>query len=247
MANGIIQYIPDEVYTAFVEQVKSQSVLFGEEVNKDVAIVYSPLNGTGLKPVTRTLNEIGYTNVTVVKEQEQPDGNFPTCPYPNPEIKETMGLGMEYAKKCNADLLLATDPDCDRVGIAVNNKAGEYELLTGNQTGMLLDYICSQRMKHGKMPAATVMVKTIVAMDMGELIATHYGLCTINVLTGFKFIGEQIGKLEKQGKADSYVFGFEESYGYLTGSYVSDKDGAYMICEMFSYYATKGISLLDKL
>ena len=136
VANGSIQYIPDEVYTAFVEQVKSQSVLFGEEVNKNVAIVYSPLNGTGLKPVTRTLKEMGYTNITVVKEQEQPDGKFPTCPYPNPEIKEAMALGMEYAKKCNADLLLATDPDCDRVGIAVKNKAGEYELLTGNQTGM---------------------------------------------------------------------------------------------------------------
>lgn len=207
VANGSIRYIPDEVYTAFVEQVKSQSVLFGEEVNKDVAIVYSPLNGTGLKPVTRTLKEMGYTNITVVKEQEQPDGNFPTCPYPNPEIKEAMALGMEYAKKCNADLLLATDPDCDRVGIAVKNKAGEYELLTGNQTGMLLlDYICSQRVKHGKMPADPVMVKTIVTMDMGEQIATHYGLRTINVLTGFKFIGEQIGKLEKQGKADSYVY-----------------------------------------
>lgn len=138
VADGSIQYIPDEVYIAFVEQVKSQSVLFGEEVNKNVAIVYSPLNGTGLKPVTRTLKEMGYTNITVVKEQEQPDGNFPTCPYPNPEIKEAMALGMEYAKKCNADLLLATDPDCDRVGIAVKNKAGEYELLSGNQTGMLL-------------------------------------------------------------------------------------------------------------
>ena len=230
---------------------KSQSVLFGENVNKNVAIVYSPLNGTGLKPVTRTLQEMGYTNITVVKEQEQPDGHFPTCPYPNPEIKEAMALGMEYARKCNADLLLATDPDCDRVGIAVKNKAGEYELLTGNQTGMLLlDYICSQRIKHGKMPADPVMIKTIVTMDMGEQIAAHYGLRTVNVLTGFKFIGEQIGKLEQLGKADSYVFGFEESYGYLTGSYVRDKDGvdgAYMICEMFSYYATQGISLLDRL
>ena len=251
VASGSIQYIPDEVYTAFVEQVKSQSVLFGETVNKDVAIVYSPLNGTGLKPVTRTLKEMGYTNITVVKEQEQPDGHFPTCPYPNPEIKEAMALGMEYAKRCNADLLLATDPDCDRVGIAVKNKAGEYELLTGNQTGLLLlDYICSQRIKHGKMPDAPVMVKTIVTMDMGEQIASHYGLRTVNVLTGFKFIGEQIGRLEQQGKADSYVFGFEESYGYLTGSYVRDKDGvdgAYMICEMFSYYKTQGISLLEKL
>ena len=251
IANGSIQYIQDEVFTAFIEQVKSQSVLFGEEVDKNIAIVYSPLNGSGLKPVTRTLKEMGYTNITVVREQEQPDGSFPTCPYPNPEIKEAMALGIEYAKRCNADLMLATDPDCDRVGIAVKNHVGEYELLTGNQTGMLLlDYICSQRQKHHKMPADPVMVKTIVTMDMAQQIAEHYGLRTINVLTGFKFIGEQIGKLEEQEKADSYVFGFEESYGYLTGSYVRDKDGvngACMICEMFSYYATKGIGLLDKL
>lgn len=251
VAEGSIQYISEEVYTAFVQQVKNQSVLFGEKVKKDVAIVYSPLNGTGLKPVTRTLKEMGYTNITVVKEQEKPDGNFPTCPYPNPEIKEAMELGMEYAKKCNADLLLATDPDCDRVGIAVKNNIGEYELLTGNQTGMLLlNYICSQRIRHGEMPANPVMIKTIVTTDMGEQIASHYGVKTINVLTGFKFIGEQIGTLEMSGKIDSYIFGFEESYGYLTGAYVRDKDGvdaAYMICEMFSYYATHGISLLDKL
>lgn len=251
VADGSIRFIGDEVYTAFVNEVKNQSVLFGEKVDKDVAIVYSPLNGSGLKPVTRTLREMGYTNITVVKEQEQPDGNFPTCPYPNPEIREAMALGMEYAKKCNADLLLATDPDCDRVGIAVKNRAGEYELLTGNQVGLLLlDYICSQRVKHGKMPENPVMVKTIVTMDMGQQIASHYGLRTINVLTGFKFIGEQIGRLEQQGRADSYIFGFEESYGYLTGSYVRDKDGvngAYMICEMFSYYKTHGISLLEKL
>ena len=251
MEQGIIRYIPDQVYTAFVEAVKAQSVLYGEEVDKNVAIVYSPLNGTGLKPVTRTLREMGYTNITVVKEQEQPDGHFPTCPYPNPEIEEAMALGMEYAKKCNADLLLATDPDCDRVGIAVKNKAGEYELLTGNQVGLLLlDYICSQRQKHGKMPEDPVMVKTIVTMDMGERIATYYGVRTANVLTGFKFIGEQIGKLEQAGKAESFIFGFEESYGYLTGSYVRDKDGvdgAYIICEMFSYYATRGVSLLEKL
>lgn len=251
VAAGEIRYIPEEVYTAFVEAVKKQSVLFGEEVNKNVAIVYSPLNGSGLKPVTRTLKEMGYTNITVVKEQEQPDGHFPTCPYPNPEIKEAMVLGMEYARKCNADLLLATDPDCDRVGIAVKNRSGEYELLTGNQVGLLLlDYICQQRVKHGKMPADPVMVKTIVTMDMGELIAKHYGVRTVNVLTGFKFIGEQIGKLEKQGKEDSYIFGFEESYGYLTGTYVRDKDGvngAYIICEMFSYYASRGLTLTDKL
>lgn len=251
LVEGKISYIPDEVLTAFVEEVKKQSALFGETVNKDVAIVYSPLNGTGLEPVTRTLREMGYGNITVVKEQEQPDGNFPTCRYPNPEIKEAMALGMEYAKKCNADLLLATDPDCDRVGIAVKDKNGDYQLLSGNETGLLLlDYVCAQRQKHGKMPADPVMIKTIVTTDMGEQIAAHYGVRTINVLTGFKFIGEQIGLLEKQGKADSYVFGFEESYGYLSGSYVRDKDGvngAYLICEMFSYYATQGISLLDKL
>lgn len=251
VTNGIIQYISDKVYTSFVNEVKNQSVLFGDKVDKNVAIVYSPLNGTGLKPVTRTLTEMGYTNITLVKEQEQPDGRFPTCPYPNPEIKEAMALGIEYAQKCNADLLLATDPDCDRVGIAVKNKTGAYELLTGNQTGiLLLDYICSQCVKHCKMPVDPVMVKTIVTTDMGEQIASHYGLRTINVLTGFKFIGEQIGKMEQQNKSDSYVFGFEESYGYLTGSYVRDKDGvngAYLICEMFSYYATRGISLLDKL
>lgn len=251
VSGGKIEYISDGVYTAFVEEVRNQSVLFGEEVNKDVAIIYTPLNGAGLKPVLRTLQETGYTNITVVAEQEQPDGNFPTCPYPNPEIKEAMELGMEYARKHNADLLLATDPDCDRVGIAVKDKNGEYVLLSGNETGiLLLDYICSQRVKHGKMPADPVMVKTIVTMDLAERIAAHYGVRTINVLTGFKFIGEQIGLLESVGKAKSYIFGFEESYGYLSGSYVRDKDGvngAYMICEMFSYYATRGISLLDKL
>lgn len=246
-----MEEIKEEVLAAFIEEVKKQSVLFGEEIDRDAAIVYSPLNGTGLKPVTRVLREMGFHNVTVVKEQEQPDGRFPTCPYPNPEIREAMSLGMEYAKKQNADLLLATDPDCDRVGIAVKNKDGEYELLSGNEVGLLLlDYICSQRVKHGRMPADPVMAKTIVTMDLGERIAAHYGVQTINVLTGFKFIGEQIGLLEKQGRADSYIFGFEESYGYLSGSYVRDKDGvngAYLICEMFSYYKTQGTSLLEKL
>ena len=246
-----IQFIQEDVYTAFVEAVKRQSVLYGEAVDRNVAIVYTPLNGAGLLPVTRTLREMGYTNITVVPEQEQPDGNFPTCPYPNPEIKEAMALGMEYAQKCGADLLLATDPDCDRVGIAVKDRKGDYELLTGNQTGLLLlDYLCSQRVKHGKMPEHPVMVKTIVTMDMAERIAQHYGVETRNVLTGFKYVGEQIGALEQQGRADSYLFGFEESYGYLSGTYVRDKDGvngAALICEMFSYYKTQGISLLDKL
>ena len=248
--NGLIEYISEDVYTAFVKEVKKQS-LAENDINKDVAIVYSPLNGTGLKPVLRTLKESGYTNITVVKEQEQPNGNFPTCPYPNPEIKEAMALGIEYAKRNNADLLLATDPDCDRVGIAVKNSDGEYVLISGNEVGLLLlDYICSRRKALGTMPNDPVFIKTVVTIDMAERVAAKYGLRTINVLTGFKFIGEQIGLLEKQGKAESYVFGFEESYGYLSGSYVRDKDavnGVFLICEMFAYYASQGISLIDKL
>ena len=252
VADGTVQYISEAVITDFVEAVKKQSMLTeAERVDGNVAIVYSPLNGTGLKPVLRTLRESGYTNITVVKEQEMPDGNFPTCPYPNPEIKEAMVLGIEYARKNNADLLLATDPDCDRVGIAVKDTAGEYVLLSGNETGMLLlDYICSRRTENGTMPQEPVMIKTIVTIDMAERIAKHYGVSTINVLTGFKFIGEQIGMLEKLGKVDSYIFGFEESYGYLSGSYVRDKDavdGAFLICEMFAYYKSKGISLWEKL
>ncbi len=249
--NGMVQYISDEVYTDFVEEVKAQSVLFGDEIDRNVSIVYSPLNGAGLKPVLRTLKEAGFTNITVVKEQEQPDGNFPTCPYPNPEIKEAMSLGMEYAKKCDADLLLATDPDCDRVGIAVKNENGAYVLLSGNEVGMLLlDYICSQRVKHEAMPKEPVLVKTIVTIDMAERIAAKYGVHTVNVLTGFKFIGEQIGLLEQKQKEHNYILGFEESYGYLSGSYVRDKDavnGAFLICEMFAYYKTRNISLTTKL
>ncbi|SEA91078.1 phosphoglucomutase [Pseudobutyrivibrio sp. ACV-2] len=251
LENGAVEYIKENVYTDFTNEVLGQSLVGDEEIDKNVAIVYSPLNGTGLKPVTRALKEAGYTNITLVEEQKNPDGNFPTCPYPNPEIKEAMALGVEYAKKNNADLLLATDPDCDRVGIAVKNAEGEYVLLSGNQTGcLLLDYVCSMRVKNGTMPADAEVVKTIVTTDLGEQIATNYGVKTINVLTGFKFIGEEIGRLEKQGKDASYIFGFEESYGYLSGSYVRDKDavdGAFLICEMFAYYKTRGISLLDKL
>lgn len=246
-----IESAGEEVLDHFILEVKNQSVLFGDEVNKNVSIVYSPLNGAGLEPVTRVLKESGFENITVVEEQKNPDGNFPTCPYPNPEIKETLSIGLEYCKKVGADLLLATDPDCDRVGIAIKDENGEYVLLSGNEVGLLLlDYICSQRTKHGKMPEDPVMVKTIVTMDLGERIAEYYGVKTVNVLTGFKFIGEQIGLLEKQGKEDSYIFGFEESYGYLSGVYVRDKDGvngAYLIAEMFAYYKTRGVSLLEKL
>ena len=249
---GRIRWISSEVTADFVDCVKKQSVLGAlDQVDKDVAIVYSPLNGTGLKPVLRTLGESGFTNITVVKEQEAPDGHFPTCPYPNPEIREAMALGIEYAKERDADLLLATDPDCDRVGIAVKDEQGNHVLLSGNETGMLLlDYICSRRRANGTMPEHPVMIKTIVTIDMAERIAAHYGVETKNVLTGFKFIGEQIGLLEEKGQESSYIFGVEESYGYLSGSYVRDKDGvnaAFLICEMFAYYKAQGISLWRKL
>ena len=249
---GRIRWISSEVTADFVDCVKSQSVLGPQDAaDRDVAIIYSPLNGTGLKPVLRTLKESGFTNITVVKEQEAPDGHFPTCPYPNPEIREAMALGIEYAKERDADLLLATDPDCDRVGIAVKDEQGNHVLLSGNETGMLLlDYICSRRRANGTMPEHPVMIKTIVTIDMAERIAAHYGVETKNVLTGFKFIGEQIGLLEEKGQESSYIFGFEESYGYLSGSYVRDKDGvnaAFLICEMFAYYKAQGISLWQKL
>ena len=248
--SGKAEYIGKEVYDGFISEVKNQSVLFGDDINKDVAIVYSPLNGTGLKPVTRALRESGFSNITVVKEQEQPDGHFPTCPYPNPEIREAMELGLQYCEKTGADMLLATDPDADRCGIAVRD-GDEYRLLTGNEVGLLLlDYICSQRQKHNMVPEHPVFIKTIVTMDLAEKIAEHYGVDTINVLTGFKFIGEVIGRLEAEGREQDYICGFEESYGYLTGSYVRDKDAvnaAYMICEMFAFYKTRGISLTDKL
>ena len=247
---GIVEYIKPEVLTSFIEAVKGQSVLFGDEINRDVAIVYSPLNGTGLIPVTRVLEESGFTNITVVEEQRRPDGRFPTCPYPNPEIREAMKLGLQYCKENEADLLLATDPDCDRCGIAVKDGDG-YQLITGNEVGLLLlDYICSQRKKHQKMPINPVFIKTIVTTDMSEKIAEHYGVDTVNVLTGFKFIGEVIGRMEAEGKETDFICGFEESYGYLTGTYVRDKDAvnaAYMICEMFAYYKTRGISLIEKL
>lgn len=247
VAIGIIKYIDDEVMNDYLAEVKNQSVIYGEKIDRDVKIVFSPLNGTGLMPVTRVLKESGFTNITVVKEQMKPDGSFPTCPYPNPEVREAMNLGLEYCYATGAELLLATDPDCDRCGIAVRD--GEnYRLLTANEVGLLmLDYVCNQKTKHNKMPRNPVFIKTIVTSDLAEKIASHYGVKTINVLTGFKFIGEQIGRLKD--KSD-YICGFEESYGYLTGSYVRDKDGvnaAFIICEMFAYYKTRGISLIEKL
>lgn len=250
LADGKISYIPDTLLDDFIRAVQAQSVLFGDPVDRNFSIVYTPLNGTGRKPVLRVLRESGFRNVSVVAEQELPDGDFPTCPYPNPECREAMALGLRDAKARNADLLLATDPDCDRVGIAVRDGA-EYRLLTGNEVGLLLtDFICSQRQKHRKLPPHPVLVKTIVTTDLAEKIAAHYGVETVNVLTGFKFIGEKIGDLERQGRADDFLLGFEESYGYLTGSYVRDKDGVngvFQIAEMAGYYRAQGIGLAEKL
>ena len=249
---GLVSYISEEISTRYIEQVKSQTVISSDKhVNQNIKIVYSPLNGTGLKPVLRTLKESGYINIEVVKEQEEPDGHFPTCPYPNPEVKEAMALGLQYAEKQNAEIFLATDPDCDRVGIAVKDSEGKYILLSGNETGvLLLDYICLCRVANGTMPTDAVMVKSIVTTELAERIAEHYGVKTINVLTGFKYIGEYIGTLEKAGNKDSFIFAFEESCGYLSGSYVREKDavnGAFLICEMAAFYKNRGITLMDRL
>lgn len=249
---GQVSYISEEISTRYIEQVKSQTMISSDKhVNQNIKIVYSPLNGTGLKPVLRTLKESGYINIEVVKEQEEPDGHFPTCPYPNPEVKEAMALGLQYAEKQNAEIFLATDPDCDRVGIAIKDSEGKYILLSGNETGvLLLDYICLCRVANGTMPTDAVMVKSIVTTELAERIAEHYGVKTINVLTGFKYIGEYIGTLEKAGNKDSFIFAFEESCGYLSGSYVREKDavnGAFLICEMAAFYKNRGITLMDRL
>lgn len=249
LARERIVYIEEDVVKEYLCSVSSQT-LCGAGVDKDFSIVYTPLNGSGLKCVTRVLRENGFTNISVVKEQENPDGNFPTCSYPNPEMKEALELGLRDAKRLGSDLLLATDPDCDRVGIAVRNNE-EHVLLSGNEVGMLLlDYICKRRIALGKMPEHPILVKTIVTIDMARRIAQDYGVKVIDVLTGFKFIGEQIGLLEAAGEEERFILGFEESYGYLTGGYVRDKDavdGALMICEMFAYYKSQGTSLIDVL
>ena len=249
---GIISYIGQETVDAYIQAVSSQSLSGKDEkdlrVRKEMTIVYTPLNGTGRYCVTRTLKENGFENIVVVKEQEYPDGNFPTCPYPNPEIREAMALGISWAEKTGSDLLLATDPDCDRVGIAVKTEE-RFELLSGNEVGLLLlDYICRRRIALGRMPKQPVAVKTIVTIDLAKKIAVRYGVEMREVLTGFKFIGEQIGLLEAQGQADRFILGFEESYGYLSGGYVRDKDGvdaSLLICEMAAYYRAQGMTLWD--
>ncbi len=247
--SGMIEIIGDEVVEAYLNEVKKQQVHPEVCATSGLKVVYTPLNGSGNKPVRAILEKIGITDVTVVPEQEMPDGNFPTCPFPNPEIKEALALGLELCKTVQPDLLLATDPDCDRVGIAVPDGKGDYVLFSGNEVGaMLLEYICHERIALGTMPKNPVAVKSIVSTDIAMAIAEEYGVELKNVLTGFKFIGEQIGYLEAAGEADRYIFGFEESYGYLVGSYVRDKDavvGSMMICEMAAYYRSKGISLLE--
>ena len=251
MEKGLIQYVGDDCKEALYTAIKSRSVRPGLCKTAGLKLVYSPLNGSGLVPVTRVLNDIGITDITVVPEQKDPDGNFPTCPYPNPEIFEALRLGLELAEKQNADLMLATDPDADRVGIAVRCKNGSYELLSGNEVGvLLLDYICAGRIEQGTMPKAPVACKSIVSTPLADAVAAHYGVECRNVLTGFKWIGDQIARLEAAGEVDRFIFGFEESYGYLAGPYVRDKDaiiGSMLICEMAAYYRSIGSSIKERM
>ncbi len=248
VADGSVSYIEDSVIDEYIAKVREQSLHSDLVPTSNLKVVYTPLNGTGNKPVRRILKEIGVKDVVVVPEQENPDGNFPTCPFPNPEIREALQCGLNLCEKEKPDLLLATDPDCDRVGIAVPD-GDHYELFTGNETGaLLLEYICKERIALGKMPKNPVAVKTIVTSDITKAICAKYGVELREVLTGFKFIGEQIGLLEKDGEEARYIFGFEESYGYLAGGYVRDKDAvvaSMLICEMAAYYRTKGVTLIE--
>jgi phosphoglucomutase len=247
--NGSIEYISNDVIEDYYKNVLAQGIHTELVKSSGLKVVYTPLNGTGNKPVRTILDRIGIKDITVVKEQENPDGNFPTCPFPNPEIREALNLGLQLCETVNPDLLLATDPDADRVGIAVPDGNGNYVLFSGNEVGaMLLEYVCKERTAMGTMPKNPVAVKTIVTTDICKKIAEEYGVELREVLTGFKFIGEQIGLLEKDNQEDRYIFGFEESYGYLAGSYVRDKDAvvaSMLICEMASYYKSKGITMLQ--
>ena len=250
-AKGLIAYVDEDCKEALYDAIKSRSVCPGLCRTAGLKLVYSPLNGSGLVPVTRVLHDIGITDITIVPEQEYPDGNFPTCPYPNPEIFEALRLGLELAEKSGADLMLATDPDADRVGIAIRCPDGTYELVSGNEVGvLLLDYICQGRIEKGTMPKNPVAVKSLVSTPLADKVAAHYGVEMRNVLTGFKWIGDQIARLEAAGEVDRFILGFEESYGYLAGSYVRDKDaivGSMLICEMAAYYRSVGSSIKERL
>jgi len=248
---GLIAYVEDDCKEALYDAIKSRSVRPGLCKTAGLKLVYSPLNGSGLVPVTRILHDIGIDDITIVPEQQYPDGNFPTCPYPNPEIFEALRLGLELAKSSGADLMLATDPDADRVGIAIRCPDGSYELVSGNEVGvLLLDYICQGRIEKGTMPKDPVAVKSIVSTPLADAVAKDYGVELRSVLTGFKWIGDQIASLEAAGQVDRFIFGFEESYGYLAGPYVRDKDaiiGSMLICEMAAYYRSIGSSIKERL
>ena len=251
MAQGLIEYVGEDCVNALYQAIEARSIRPGICKTAGLKLVYSPLNGSGLVPVTHVLGDIGITDITIVPEQKNPDGNFPTCPYPNPEIFEALRLGLELAEKSGADLMLATDPDADRVGIAVKCKDGSYELLSGNEVGvLLLDYICQGRIEKGTMPKRPVAVKSLVSTPLADIVAADYGVEMRNVLTGFKWIGDQIAKLEAAGEVDRFILGFEESYGYLAGPYVRDKDaiiGSMLICEMAAYYRSIGSSIKARL
>ena len=251
LAQGLIAYVGEDCKEALYDAIKARSVRPGLCKTAGLKLVYSPLNGSGLVPVTRVLKDIGIDDITIVPEQQYPDGNFPTCPYPNPEIFEALRLGLELAKSSGADLMLATDPDADRVGIAIRCPDGSYELVSGNEVGvLLLDYICQGRIENGTMPNNPVAVKSIVSTPLADAVAANYGVEMRNVLTGFKWIGDQIAGLEAAGEVERFIFGFEESYGYLAGPYVRDKDaiiGSMLICEMAAYYRSIGSSIKERL
>ena len=248
---GLIQFVEDDCKEALYQAIESRQVRPNLCKTAGLKLVYSPLNGTGLVPVTRVLSDMGITDITIVPEQEYPNGYFTTCPYPNPEIYEALEKGLELAKKVGADLMLATDPDADRVGIAMKCPDGSYELVSGNEMGvLLLDYICAGRIEKGTMPKNPVAVKSIVSTPLADLVAKHYGVELRHTLTGFKWIGDQIAQLEAHGEEERFIFGFEESYGYLAGSYVRDKDaivGSMLICEMAAYYRSIGSSIKQRL
>ena len=253
LEQGLVKWIEGSCLERYYDAVLARGVtnLSAEEIaGAPLKLVYTPLNGTGLIPVTTVLERAGITDVTVVPEQKEPNGDFPTCPYPNPEIRQAMQKGIDLCEQVHPDLLLATDPDADRVGVAVKN-GDDYLLLTGNEMGvLLLDYICAGRIEQGTMPKNPVMCKSIVSTPLADKVAEHYGVECRNVLTGFKWIGDQIAKLEADGEVDRFIFGFEESYGYLAGPYVRDKDaiiGSMLICEMAAYYRAKGSSIKEEL
>ncbi len=248
---GLIQFVEDDCKNALYEAIEARQIRPGIAATSGLKLVYSPLNGTGLVPVTRVLNDIGIHDITIVPEQEYPNGYFTTCSYPNPEILDALKKGLELAEQTGADLMLATDPDADRVGIAMKCPDGSYELVTGNEMGvLLLDYICAGRIEQGTMPAKPVAVKSIVSTPLANAVAEHYGVELRETLTGFKWIGDQIAQLEAAGEVERFIFGFEESYGYLAGPYVRDKDaviGSMLICEMAAYYRSIGSSIKQRL